>query len=248
MCGQVLTPERIRQCKKVWQYRYIQRIFHKKRQEIGVYDSLGYYMQEIDRLFIDDPEIWNINDRLLTRGIATGATPLDFDMNIVYNRVWLCGGQRNERKKWDHLTRTADVVIWIVSLTSFQEISTEESQNGMIEALESFESVMKKPDYTKGKLWFVLFNRMDLFEEALQSKNLSSVFPEFKGNPFDLQDNVLFVMKKFADCISPNIRQQTMFVFDFMALVDCEQVKQWIERTWPVIHRWLRLKQKKVSS
>jgi len=202
-------------------------------------------MEEIDRLFLNDRKHWNINDRLLTRSIVTGMTEFDFDMNVVYNHIWLCGGQRNERKKWDHWCPSVDVIVWVVSLTSFQEKSIETDMNAMLEALETFNNAVNKPEYTQGKLWFVLFNRMDLFEQALSFKRLATIFPDFNGNPLDLKENVLFIMNKFAACIGPEVHNNTMFVFDYIALIDCIQVKQWIERAWPIIHKFLKAKQKK---
>ncbi|ETO16817.1 hypothetical protein RFI_20522, partial [Reticulomyxa filosa] len=251
----VMTDEKVEDCKRVWNYELVQKVFLEQRYQIGVCDSLLYFMKHIDRLLASSNDLrWNINDRLLNRSIVSSWLQFRFDMNVVYNHVRLCGGccylylymlvhvcgGRSEIKKWIRFGAESNVIIWIVSLISFLELTPEENQNGMVAALNTFASTVNKTELTKGKLWLVLFNRVDGLEDALQSKNFLSVFPDYNANPLDAKEIIFFVMNKFKDAIPSQVHKETMFIFDSISLIDCVQLKHWIERIWPIIHKFLK--------
>ena len=88
------------------------------------------------------------------------------------------GGQRNERKKWIHQFENVAAVVYVVSLSSFDEPLYElETVNSMHDALECFrKTVTTDSVWFKQSSLFLVFNKRDLFSEKISGQSLSKCF------------------------------------------------------------------------
>jgi len=92
------------------------------------------------------------------------------------------GGQQNERKKWKQCFKEADILLYIVSLSDFDEVIWEDqSLNRMKESLQCFDQTVNT-DYFKDTPIIVVFNKEDILVEKIQKKDtLKENFPDYEG-------------------------------------------------------------------
>eukprot|EP00761_Pharyngomonas_kirbyi_P014436 gb/GECH01014466.1/.p1 GENE.gb/GECH01014466.1/~~gb/GECH01014466.1/.p1 ORF type:complete len:351 (+),score=90.77 gb/GECH01014466.1/:1-1053(+) len=138
------------------------------------------------------------SDILYARSKTTGVLQNEFTVAKKYTfRMIDVGGQRNERKKWIHCFQDVGAVLYIASLTGFDELCVEDDRtNRMKESLSLFEDTVNSQWFTAST--FVLFlNKKDILEEKLQEgKDPSSIFPSYKGGA-DYDEAVKFVEELF---------------------------------------------------
>src|SRR5690242_20066090 len=88
-------------------------------------------------------------DVLQSRRRTTGAFTTSLSIGDLTYAFTDVGGQRNERKKWVQVCKAADILIYVVSLSDYDEVLWEDqSINRMLEALETFENTVNQ-DYFK---------------------------------------------------------------------------------------------------
>jgi hypothetical protein len=113
--------------------------------------------------------------------------------------VFDVGGTRNERKKWIHAFESVSTIIFTVDLGAYDEVLLEEpSQNRMLEALEVFDSVCNSPWFEKTQ--FILFlHKVDKLERKLAKSPLTKYFPDYIGDPTDLEQVKMYFHDRFLD-------------------------------------------------
>ena len=99
------------------------------------------------------------------------------------------GGQRNERKKWINALSVCNALVYVVSLSEFDEICMEdEKTNRLVEDFATFQE-WSKNDLVKEKMVYLLFTNTDRFQKKIRdSKRLEvirNIFPEH-----DISDDV----------------------------------------------------------
>lgn len=92
------------------------------------------------------------------------------------------GGQRSERGKWKKCFDGTHLVIYLVSLSDYDEVLYEaNSENAMREALDCFGRTING-EWFQDKRFIVLFSKEDVLKKKIsQSDELVNVFPEYKG-------------------------------------------------------------------
>lgn len=121
-------------------------------------------------------------DILRSRKKTTGISKIQLDSkNLSYEFIDV-GGQQSERRKWKAVLKEADVLLYIVSLSDFDEFLWEDMTiNRMKEALETFEETVNI-DYFKDVPLMVVFNKEDLLVKKIQEKDsLKEFWPEYTG-------------------------------------------------------------------
>jgi len=122
------------------------------------------------------------------------------------------GGQKNERKKWIHHFENVSAVIYVVSLSAFDEpLYEDENINSMRDAIELFQETLEKnAHWFKQSQLFLLFNKKDLFAQKIASKSLAECFSVEQGYDEkemydDVEDEALRTQKN-----SDFVKQQFM--------------------------------------
>ena len=88
---------------------------------------------------------------MLVRYRTTGMTEQSFKIDGTFFKICDVGGQRNERRKWIHFFDSVTAVIFVSSLSAYDEtIFEDENANAMDESLTVF-------DETVNMNWFVCF-------------------------------------------------------------------------------------------
>ena len=92
------------------------------------------------------------------------------------------GGQRNERRKWIHCFDNVDCVVFVASLSEFDQMLYEdETKNRMDEALELFAQISNSKWFQNTSL-ILFLNKKDLFEKKLaEGKVFGNFVKDYTG-------------------------------------------------------------------
>eukprot|EP00487_Bulimina_marginata_P009723 TRINITY_DN4218_c0_g1_i2.p1 TRINITY_DN4218_c0_g1~~TRINITY_DN4218_c0_g1_i2.p1 ORF type:complete len:107 (-),score=18.91 TRINITY_DN4218_c0_g1_i2:166-486(-) len=102
-------------------------------------DSCAYFWDEVRRIAEAD-FVPNDKDILLVRYRTTGVIEQKFEIKRSLFHVLDVGGQKSERKKWIHCFELVTAVIFVASLSCYDEVMFEdEEKNSMVDSIELFE-------------------------------------------------------------------------------------------------------------
>lgn len=98
-------------------------------------------------------------DILRTRVKTTGIVKIEFEFKSTMFHMFDVGGQRSERKKWIHCFDNVTAVLFIISLSEYDQVLFEDSSvNRMEESLQLFASVINNIHF-KFMPFIVFFNK-----------------------------------------------------------------------------------------
>jgi len=195
--NQLLTPERGQQIQQLWRDAGIKKAFSQSHR-FQLSDSAGYYLDSIHRMIHPD-YIPTIEDVLRSRVKTVGIVDADFVHNGYKFKMIDVGGQRSERRKWMHVFDDVTAIIFITSLSEYNQVLLEdETVNRMHESLELFEEICQCSYFTDTPL-VIFFNKEDLFRSKLEEKiDLKQCFPEYKGK-LEFDEAYKYIEEKFLE-------------------------------------------------
>ncbi|KAJ7710221.1 heterotrimeric G-protein alpha subunit, GPA1-like protein [Mycena metata] len=152
----------------------------RRSREFQLNDSAVYYFNSIDRMAA--PEYMPTDqDILRSRVKTTGITETAFAVGELTYKLFDVGGQRSERKKWIHCFENVTALVFLVSLSEYDQMLYEdESVNRMQEALTLFDSICNSRWFVKTSI-ILFLNKIDLFAEKLPRSPLGDYFPDYQG-------------------------------------------------------------------
>eukprot|EP00298_Acanthocystis_sp_HF-20_P011584 c19463_g1_i5.p1 GENE.c19463_g1_i5~~c19463_g1_i5.p1 ORF type:complete len:345 (+),score=82.21 c19463_g1_i5:6-1040(+) len=190
-----LTPAVGKMISFLWKSEKALAIAFEERSTFGLGDSAAYMLDSVERICTPG-YIPSEDDIVRVRVRTSSIVEMNFKINNVNFQIVDVGGQRGERRKWIHCFDKVTAVLFVASLSEFdQTLFEDQSQNRMKEALGLFE-------YICDSRWFrethiILFlNKTDLFQQKLSTVKLSQYFPEYEGEN-DPAKCAEFIAKKF---------------------------------------------------
>eukprot|EP00753_Platysulcus_tardus_P015349 PLAT4981.2.p2 GENE.PLAT4981.2~~PLAT4981.2.p2 ORF type:complete len:379 (-),score=180.93 PLAT4981.2:192-1328(-) len=164
------------------------RATYDMRARYQLFDCAAYMFDNIGRIAEED-YVATEEDILRVRVKTTGIVEDRFRMDRAEFCMFDVGGQRNERKKWIHCFEDVTAVIFVASLSEYDQVCFEDTNtNRMEDALDLFEEVC-------GYRWFrktstlLFLNKRDLFEQKIKRVDLrqppSESFPEWLFEDYD---------------------------------------------------------------
>jgi len=152
----------------------------RRSREFQLNDSAVYYFNSIDRM--SGPGYMPTDqDILRSRVKTTGITETTFKVGELTYKLFDVGGQRSERKKWIHCFENVTALVFLVSLSEYDQMLYEdESVNRMQEALTLFDSICNSRWFVKTSI-ILFLNKIDLFAEKLPRSPLGDYFPDYNG-------------------------------------------------------------------
>ncbi|KLO11724.1 heterotrimeric G protein alpha subunit B [Schizopora paradoxa] len=152
----------------------------RRSREFQLNDSAVYYFNVIDRM-ADPAYLPTDQDILRSRVKTTGITETMFKVGELTYRLFDVGGQRSERKKWIHCFENVTALVFLVSLSEYDQMLYEdESVNRMQEALTLFDSICNSRWFVKTSI-ILFLNKIDLFAEKLPHSPLGDYFEDYTG-------------------------------------------------------------------
>jgi len=195
-----LTASTADACKTLWAEESIHEMY-EQRAQIGIEDSTKYFWDKIDDVmasgYVPDAE-----DILLVRYRTTGVIDQKFTIKKNIFHVFDVGGQKSERKKWIHCFDGVTAVIFVASLSCYDEVMFEDQEkNSMVDQLELFHKIVN--DVTFEKTSVILFlNKKDLYAERLAAGRqitLCPAFASYEGGAADIEETTSFIKAAFSE-------------------------------------------------
>ena len=137
---------------------------------------------------------------MLVRKRTTGIIEEHFLIKSTKFHIFDVGGQRNERKKWIHCFEGVTAVIFVASLSSYNEVLLEdENVIVMMEEINLFDQICNSRWFLDTA--FILFlNKRDLFEEKYKINKipLTECFDDWNSyGSSDYESAMTFIKKKY---------------------------------------------------
>ncbi|KAJ6240782.1 guanine nucleotide-binding protein g(o) subunit alpha [Anaeramoeba flamelloides] len=203
-----LEAENSSQILKLWKDPALQKAF-SKRNKFHVFDGAKHYLDRIETISKSDYTP-TIKDILMLRVRTTGISETTF----TYEGTKFCmidvGGQRNERKKWIHCFEDVTSVIFVSSLTGYDQVLVEErNTNRMKESMTLFSEVCNSRWFNNNSL-ILFLNKLDLFEEQIKTSELKECFPDYDGAD-DVEEAKLYIKQQFTQ-LNKN-KNKTLYPF-----------------------------------
>ncbi|KAF7358225.1 G-protein alpha subunit [Mycena venus] len=97
----------------------------RRSREFQLNDSAVYYFNSIDRMAAPD-YLPTDQDILRSRVKTTGITETTFKVGELTYKLFDVGGQRSERKKWIHCFENVTALVFLVSLSEYDQMLYED--------------------------------------------------------------------------------------------------------------------------
>ncbi|KAJ2966906.1 hypothetical protein NUW54_g13669 [Trametes sanguinea] len=192
-----------------------------RSREFQLNDSAVYYFNAIDRMAAPN-YMPTDQDILRSRVKTTGITETTFKVGELTYKLFDVGGQRSERKKWIHCFENVTALVFLVSLSEYDQMLYEdESVNRMQEALTLFDSICNSRWFVKTSI-ILFLNKIDLFAEKLPRSPLGDYFPDYTGgDDYDAACN--YLLHRF---VSLNQSAATKQIYaHYTCATDTQQIK-----------------------
>jgi GTPase SAR1 family protein len=190
-----VNPEYAELISQVWQDPGIQRTYDR-RHEYWIMDATAYYLNEVARISQQEFEP-NDEDLIMARIRTTGIVISEVAEKPYRFQIVDVGGQRSERRKWIHCFDDVKAIIYLASLSGYNQILFEDSsENIMHESLKLFEEVAKNPLFKHTPI-FCFLNKKDLFEEYIKIHPLKKCFPDYNGPEGEMNPALDYIQNKF---------------------------------------------------
>ncbi|XP_032321893.1 guanine nucleotide-binding protein subunit alpha-15 isoform X3 [Camelus ferus] len=156
------------------------RACYERRREFHLLDSAVYYLSNLERI-TEEGYIPTAQDVLRSRMPTTGINEYCFSVQKTNLRIVDVGGQKSERKKWIHCFENVIALIYLASLSEYDQCLEENNQeNRMKESLALFGTILELP-WFKSTSVILFLNKTDILEEKIPMSHLATYFPSFQG-------------------------------------------------------------------
>lgn len=209
---------------KLWAEEAVQQIY-KERAYYKIDDSSAHFWNSVRRVAAAD-YVPNDQDILLVRYRTTGVIEQKFEIKRNIFHVFDVGGQKSERKKWIHCFESVTAVIFVASLSSYDEMMFEDQdKNSMVDSIELFDKICNN-DWFKDTAMILFLNKKDLFADKLAGASIRHcpAFDGYQGDPASYDHTTEYIKEKFEECNRANAARQ---VFTHLTCaVDKNQVEK----------------------
>jgi len=207
----------------LWKEPAIKEIFDA-RAKLKIDDSSQYFFEEVQRIATRS-YIPTDRDILLVRHRTTGVIEQKFEIRGTNFHIFDVGGQRSERKKWIHCFEHVTAVIFVASLSCYDEVMFEDdTTNAMIDSVELFEEICNLRWFIQTAM-ILFLNKKDLFATKIQKVPLGVCFEDYEGAD-NYDDCVAYIRTKFENK-NKNPREKQIY-----AHVTCATDKTNVEKVF----------------
>eukprot|EP01083_Nonionella_stella_P068882 183209_1 len=177
-CDVIVNGEISAHVARLWKEEAIQQIY-SLRASYHIDDSSSHFFDSLSRIGEVD-YLPSDQDIFMVRYRTTGVIESKFSISGSNFHIFDVGGQQSERKKWIHCFENVTAVIFVASLSCYDQMMFEDDTvNCMIDSLHLFKEICNLQ-------WFVMtpiilfLNKKDLFETKIHTTPLTVCFDDFK--------------------------------------------------------------------
>ena len=120
----ILPPDVVDAIRSLWKDPGVRQAVQRSR-EFQLNDSAVYYFNSIDRMAAPN-YMPTDQDILRSRVKTTGITETTFKVGELTYKLFDVGGQRSERKKWIHCFENVTALVFLVSLSEYDQMLYED--------------------------------------------------------------------------------------------------------------------------
>jgi GTPase SAR1 family protein len=177
--SQKYTPQVADDVEALWNDKAMKQMF-ERRYDYHVFDGAQYFFANLER--IRPPNFTpTAEDILRCRRKTTGIIEISFNYKGFTFKLFDVGGQRNERKKWIHCFESVSAVIFVASLSDYdQKCYEDDVTNRMMESLDLFDEIVNG-NWFKNTTIMLFLNKTDVFREKIKKTDLKVCFDEYDG-------------------------------------------------------------------
>ncbi|ESP03108.1 hypothetical protein LOTGIDRAFT_137888 [Lottia gigantea] len=181
--------------KNLWNDNGIRTAFDRRR-EFQLGDSLLYFANNLDRIgqlnYIPTKD-----DILLSRKATKGIIEKILHIRGVPFMFIDVGGQRSQRQKWFQCFEGITSILFLASSSEFDQVLMEDRKtNRMQESCFIFETIINNKSFVNVSV-ILFLNKMDLLTEKVKAVNISDYFPDFQGDPHNIENVKTFLLRMF---------------------------------------------------
>jgi len=184
------------------------RLIYDLRATMKIDDSCAYFWDEVQRIAAPD-YVPDDKDILLVRYRTTGVIEQKFEIKKNLFHVFDVGGQKSERKKWIHCFELVTAVIFVASLSCYDEVMFEdEEKNSMVDSIELFKQICNN-EWFKDTAMILFLNKKDLFAEKIQEVSIMEcpTFGQFTGDTKSYDQTTEYIKEVFEQCNDQTSKQ-----------------------------------------
>lgn len=184
-----LTPEMCEKISALWANKGIQATYGY-RGRYYLYDSASYFFERLKQTDLCGTGYTpSEQDVVRARVRTTGILEQNYEYKGNKFMLFDVGGQRNERRKWFHLFENVTAVLFIASLSAYnQSLYEDAKRNRMIESLELFEEICSLKVFEDTDT-ILFLNKIDLYQEQIKKTPLTVCFPDFGKDGFEFSSD-----------------------------------------------------------
>lgn len=160
-----LDPKIAASIERLWQDPGIRQTYDN-RSRFQLNDSADFFLSKVTALAAAN-YVPSEEDVLRSRVRTSGIIEESYDIGGVDFCIYDVGGQRNERKKWIHCFDAVTAVIFVASLSEYDQVLFEDaSVNRMVEAINLFSEICNSKWFEHSAM-ILFLNKKDLFQRKI---------------------------------------------------------------------------------
>jgi len=169
----------------------------KRENEFHLLDSAKYFLEKVEEYFVPDFKP-SVQDVLRTRLTTTGIIETEFTIDSMIFKMYDVGGQRGERKKWIHCFDDVTAIMFIASLSEYNQVLAEDrTRNRLVESLDLFEGIANLPWFESASI-ILFLNKNDLFEDKVTKYDIGIWHPDYDGG-LNYDAGLSFIQEEYFD-------------------------------------------------
>jgi len=186
----------------------------ERKNDIQVLDSGPYFLNKARQ--ISQPDyLPSDEDVLRARSQTTGIITFKFEVKNTQKQKFDfelidVGGQRTERKKWIHCFEDVTAVLFIISLSDYNQTLYEDETTNRMQESEKVFGEMLNNIFFKNTPFIVFFNKFDLFKEKIKTTPLTLAYKDYSG-PQEYEAAYEFLRNKFLGHEENDLRSKYDF-------------------------------------
>jgi len=175
----------------------------KRKNEFQFLDSAPYFLNQAEK-FASPDYLPSDEDVLRARSMTTGIVTVPFEVKAKGSsspfkfELVDVGGQRTERRKWIHCFQEVTAVMFIISLSDYNQTLYEDETTNRMQESEKLFGEMLNNVFFRETPFIVFFNKVDLFKEKLKTASLSIAYKEYTGSQ-DYEEALTFIRYRFLN-------------------------------------------------
>jgi len=176
-----LTKEFANDIELLWNTKTMKTVY-EIRKKSHIMDNTPYFLDNVQH-FANPNCIVTFDDFVRIRDQTTGIIQTEFFVENGRNK-WLfkitdVGGQRAERRKWLHVFAGVDVVIYVMSLSAYDQVLYEDHNTRCWdETLNLFEKTAANKSF-KETDFIIFMNKSDIFDEKIKVIPFDTYKPDY---------------------------------------------------------------------